>query len=227
MYSEISDSLSSPLNGKRSPYFVEERRIDAGLLPSTSFRNPSAASEVTRCFVDRFPVFPTPRSVRFTYFDHGASTPKPFLRHLKLYSRLFSAVQAFELEYVSLSGRAEMEARQAFHKLFQQTGGRPDKRLFPLGANHLVDFFEAEDKWNRNDPDFGNEHLRLLREGEPIYTQSEHEFLRGAWRSGTRDFNGKLAELTGGMSVEGSIRTLTLNGNYPVYAWGRRILQRR
>ncbi len=170
---------------------------------------------------DTFPLFVSRNSgcgsrLRFTYFDHGTATIKPFVRNLCLQRTLFDQLGRFELVYVAQSVRNHSAADRAFSRLFPTSEIASD--LLPFGRDHLVRFFEAEARWNRNDPEFTQDDLQVLREGECAYVLPEHRSLRDSWHIGRAEFDARLTTICGARRTEGRLSFYVLSESYPIFA---------
>ena len=170
---------------------------------------------------DRFPLFVSPDAgsrskLRFTYFDHGTSTIKPFVRNLCSQRALFDRIGHFELVYVAQSARNHSTAVGVFGRLFPTSEIASD--LLPFGRDHLARFFEAEARWNRNDPQFTQDDLKVLREGERAYVLPEHRSLRDSWRIGRAEFDATLRTICGAKRTDGRLSFYVLHESYPIFA---------
>jgi hypothetical protein len=200
----------------------DELKIPKLNLPSSVFPNPgNRAALAVRYFADRFPIAApgTPdhgQLFEFTYFDHGTSTIKPFLRHLNGYKPLFLALGRFQLIYVSDSQRNFAAASATFDRTFAIADDGSNRKLLPFGAEHLIHFFEAQQLWDANSPRLTTEHVKILREGEKAYRKSEHGQLRQAWESGLSEFDRKLSELGVKKKIAASFATCLLPHDYPL-----------
>ena len=170
---------------------------------------------------DRFPWFvsrdpSSPSRLRFTYFDHGTATIKPFVRHLHSQRALFDHLGHFELAYVAQSARNQSAAEAAFSRLFPESEIASD--LLPFGRDHLARFFEAEARWNRNHPEFTQDDLKVLREGERAYVLDEHRTLRKSWHAGQAEFEAQLTTICGAKRTQGRLTFYILRESYPIFA---------
>ena len=170
---------------------------------------------------DRFPLYASadagdPSDLSFTYFDHGTATIKPFAHHLCSNRALFDVLGRFELVYVAQSPRNHIAAEHAFCRLFPAT--EITSALLPLGREHIVRYFEAEDRFNRNDPRLSMEDMSVLHKGDKAYVLQEHCSLRDAWHAGRAEFQKRLVALCGAKPTEGRLSFYVLSETYPIFA---------
>ncbi len=170
---------------------------------------------------DRFPLFVSRTATcasrfRFTYFDHGTATIKPFVRNLRSHRALFDHLRQFELVYVAQSARNQSAAEEAFSRAFPKSEIVSD--LLPFGRDHLARFFEAEARWNSNDPNFTQDDLKVLREGERAYILGEHHSLRDSWHAGQATFEAQLTSICGAKRTQGRLNFYILSESYPIFA---------
>jgi|SRR5581483_7364926 len=171
--------------------------------------------------LDRFPLFVSRDSasesrLRFTYFDHGTATIKPFIRNLCSQRALFDHLGQFELAYVAQSARNQSAAEAVFNRLFPKSEIASD--LLPFGRDHLLRFLEAEARWNRNDPGFTQDDLKVLREGEHAYVLDEHRTLRKSWHAGQAEFEAQVTTICGAKRTQGRLNFYILRESYPIFA---------
>lgn len=191
-------------------------------LPASPFVNTRAPHEIAvRYFADRFPIALSSRADQFetavfTYFDHGASTTKPFRRYLYNYKALFRALGAFHLIFVADVERNFIAAAEIFNRTFARSHDGSNSGLLPFGVDHLGRFFSARQRWDNNSPAFSPEDLKYLKEGERVYRSAEHEKLHLAWSRGRAAFDGQLKVLGLQKEVNGSFKTYLLRRVYPI-----------
>lgn len=85
-------------------YFFEQRRVDPQILPSRFFRSNGTVS--TRYFPDGFPQFlngVTQPAVSFAYIDDSQLTADAFRSYSRNYQKLFEALGAADLIFVTTS----------------------------------------------------------------------------------------------------------------------------
>jgi hypothetical protein len=172
-------------------------------------------------FVDRFPIFIDDKGGRdfpvFTYFDSGTTTVKPFVRYLKTVAPAFEKLNRFELLYAALSPRNFAAAETAFYKEFSEIKVPKTHLLLPYGAEHLISCFHAQRLWDENSPDFQQEDLAILREGEQLYTRPEHEKFRTALQRGRDEFRREIEQACGIKQMSGLFSSEVLEGAFPLF----------
>jgi hypothetical protein len=134
-------------------------------------------------FPDGYPIFVSKDGTpRFTFFEDGSVTLTRFERYLDQYRPLFSALQAFELVYVSDVEKSFPFAHAAFAAHFTETQIAGVSEQTPFGVEHFLQYLHARELHeSRGWPVTGSD-LRVLEEGEPFYTTLEHQALYAAWK---------------------------------------------
>ena len=206
------------LEEEKIAFFVDTLRVPKCVLPSrfaVAFER--AVPVTTRYFAERFPIHNDDAAAKgvkacFTYIDYGALSVKRFARFLETYKPLLRALGSFGIVYVADSPRNLPAARVAFDRAFPKTS-----RLLPLGLQHLTSFFAAQTLWDRNDPNFSQQDLAILKEGERVYTLTEHIDLRTAWLKGGREFQAQLARTGEKQVVNGTFASHILQCTYPIF----------
>ncbi|HVR22986.1 MAG TPA: hypothetical protein VMU26_06660 [Candidatus Polarisedimenticolia bacterium] len=105
-------------------YFLENRKIEADLLPSRGFC--ARGAFVVRHFVDGFPMFLTaghPPAMSFTYVDDGQLTTAAFRSFLAQYSRLFQALGSVGLSFLTRSRDRFEAAQKALDRFCDRVAG--------------------------------------------------------------------------------------------------------
>ena len=189
-------------------------------------REPSHFSVHLNRFAHRFPIVLRMQNgactTTFTYFDNGTMTVKAFSRQLKDLEPIIVRIKRFEIVYVALSERNFDSAEAAFDKVFPQIKSPGTNTLVPFGPKHLMNFFLADHLFCANSPQFRQEHLLMLRDGERIYQRPEHDKLRKAWHQGNSQFDEQLEALTGIRRLYGKLTTILLTQSYPLFRHARR-----
>jgi hypothetical protein len=134
-------------------------------------------------FPDGYPTFISrDGEPRFTFFEDGSVTLTRFERYLDQYRALFSALHAFELVYLSNVEKSFPFARVAFAAHFTETQIAGVSEQTPLGVEHFLAYLRAREIHDaRNWPMTGRD-LKVLDEGEEIYTTLEQQALYAAWK---------------------------------------------
>jgi hypothetical protein len=139
-------------------------------------------------FPDGYPIFVSANGrPRFTFFEDGSVTLTRFERYLDQYRSLFSALKTFEMVYLSDVEKSFPFARAAFAAHFTETQIAGVSEQTPLGVEHFLEYLRAREiHETRNWPMTGRD-LKVLDEGEPIYTSLEHQALYAAWKMQSTD----------------------------------------
>jgi hypothetical protein len=115
----------------------------------------------------------------FSYIDEGALSASGFEHFLDRYIPLFRALPGFELLYLSDSPQNFERARSLFaSKLADERPGTTT--LTPRGVDHLVDYLRVRRQADMKQSALSLRDLAVLREGDAIYTATEHQALLAA-----------------------------------------------
>jgi hypothetical protein len=128
---------------------------------------------------------------------------------------IFDDLSQFQIVYVAMSERNLPAAEKVFSRLFPGTESTSD--LLPFGRDHLIRFFEARVRWEGNDARFAQANLQILKEGERVYCQPEHELLRHVWHGNSRELDAELARITGTRGTLGRLSFYVLRETYPTF----------
>lgn len=134
-------------------------------------------------FPDGYPIFVAPDGrPRFTFFEDGSVTLTRFERYLDQYRALFSVLPAFELVYLSDVEKSFPFARAAFAAHFTETKVAGVGEQTPLGVEHFLQYLRVREISEEQNWPVTGHNLKVLDEGEPIYTTLEHQALYAAWK---------------------------------------------
>jgi hypothetical protein len=133
--------------------------------------------------------------ITFLFADPGFASTTPFERYLETLIPLFANLRAIEVVYICEPGSSVRAAEAAFDKALGRAFPGNSPELFPRGVEHFISFLEAERRWNANAPDLSTEDVRLLNEGEAIYTAGLHAKLRTANSRGPEELFRRLSEI--------------------------------
>jgi hypothetical protein len=172
-------------------------------------------------FPDGYPIFVSPDGgPRFTFFEDGSVTLTRFERYLDQYRPLFSALHAFELVYLSDVEKSFPFARAAFVAHFTETQIAGVSEQTPLGVEHFLEYLRAREiHETRNWPVTGHD-LRVLEEGEPIYTTLEHKALYAAWKMQSTNAE-KIRQRFMRQGPQAKFTTVALPYIYPLFSLKR------
>src|SRR5256885_5744963 len=193
-------------------------------LPAKSFVVSNGSGRTTgRLFVERYPISIRKQSDRdgalitFSYFDCTPHSSQSFQSFLQRYEPLLAKCPGFNLDYVTLHGTNFQAAQRLFRRRF---GADPEATaLLPQGIEHLVNYFRARQLWDTNDSRFQHEDLVVLRKGEALYTQPEHELLRQAWSVSQQEFEQQFRRLAGKSTAAGQLELCILEQSYPIFGF--------
>ncbi len=163
----------------KAAFFTARYSIPAELLPHGGLAG-------AQFFPDGYPVFVSPDGKpRFTFFEDGSVTVARFERYLDRYRPLFSALEAFELIYLSDVEKSFPFARDAFASRFTETETVGVTERTPLGVEHFLHFLAVKHRSETGGGGIPTTDLQVLRQGESLYTTLEHQALYAAWKMGS------------------------------------------
>jgi hypothetical protein len=175
----VLDNLSNTIledEAAKVDFFAVRCGVSAELLP----RGWAGRAVI---FPDGYPIFIAPDgSPHFTFFEDGSVTLTRFERYLDQYRPLFSALPAFELVYLSDVEKSFPFARAAFAAHFTETQIAGFSEQTPLGVEHFLEYLRAREMHEEQNWPVTGHDLRVMDEGEPIYTSLEHQALYAAWK---------------------------------------------
>jgi len=153
-------------------YFEEVLKVPEGIF------KPETDEPELIMFPDRFPVGvlratakSTPVAI-FTYVDSEHIGLGPFIKHLRTYRRLFTALLHFQFVYVSTASKEQEEAAELFALLIQ---GR--------GLADLRRYFDLKTKWdNKQYGQVSEKELIFLSESRKRYTGEIFGTLYYLWK---------------------------------------------
>lgn len=168
--------------GEKVRYFHEALGLPLRLLPGRIYKGLRSASNTTRYFVDRFPIFipkagnslSLPPVATFVYCDSGESTLAAYVSHIRAYEKLLSRLPAFNLVYAAPSPARFARAAGFFSRVFIEKGA--------VDVKALVRYYEVREMWEggktssltRADRD-------LLRDGDRRYCGEPFESIFDMW----------------------------------------------
>jgi hypothetical protein len=157
---------------------------------------------------------------RFTFFEDGSVTLTRFEHYLDQYHFLFSALKTFELVYLSDVEKSFVFARAAFAAHFTETQIAGVSEQTPLGVEHFLQYLRAREIHDaRNWPLTGRD-LKVLDEGQPIYTTLEHQALYAAWKMQSTNAE-KIRQRFMGQRPQVKFTTVALPYIYPLFSLKR------
>ncbi len=137
-------------------YFTGRLGIARENLPAKIYRSETSHSATTRYFVDKFPIAipcepdSCPPLVTFSYIDEGGIATPGFENWLGQYSRLFSSLDRFRIDYVTTNPDDFKRAGRTFCRLYGDPEGGP-VRVDRVGIERLLTYFHLEDLFRKRD----------------------------------------------------------------------------
>ncbi len=169
-------------------------------------------------FPDGFPILVSNVGIpSFIFFDEGQVTATRFERYLRQYQPLFAALGEFELIFAADTESNSARARVTFNRFLPADRLRGVTPMTPLGVDHFLQFLAIKQHSEAKGSGVLAGDLRVLCEGETIYTSLEHQALYSAWRiQATSTENIRHRFLQTSMRV--TFSTVVLPYNYPISA---------
>ncbi len=153
---------------------------------------------------------------RFVFTDEGTRSLARFEKFLSDYRRLFDALVRFELVYLFDADTNFAEAVHLFERLFPQTFTEDFHTLCPKGPEHLLSYFKVRFRYDAATGGLTMENFLLLREGNLLYTDPEHEKLYHQWRA--KPYTAEsICQRVRSKSSPISFRTELLELAYPIF----------
>jgi hypothetical protein len=165
----LGESLLDTESAKVS-HFTETLGLSESILP----RSRGVA------FAEEFPaIINKEGGLSFSYIDEGTLSASGFEHFFDRYVPLFRALPGFTLLYLSDSARNFERARNLFvSKLADERPGTT--ALTPRGVDHLIDYLRVRRQADVKQSVLSLRDLAVLREGDALYTATEHQELRAA-----------------------------------------------
>lgn len=153
---------------------------------------------------------------RFVFTDEGTRSLARFEKFLSDYKRLFDALAKFELVYLSDVATNFAQAVRLFEKHFPQAFIADFHALCPKGPNHLLEYFKVRSRYDVATGGLTMDNFLLLREGNLLYMEPEHEKLYRQWQA--KPFTDEGIRLrVQSKSSPISFRTELLELTYPIF----------
>jgi hypothetical protein len=174
----IGDSILDSTDAKVR-FFTHSLDLSAMVLPQSR-----AGSG--HFFLEEFPILiGEQQPICFTFFDDGALSTSSFENFLRRYRAVFAALPAFELLYLADSDRNFERAEKIFAALYRETRALGITPMTPRGVEHFLDYLRARESNDTQNRPVTLCDLKILREGDSIYTTLEHQALCAAWKIGS------------------------------------------
>ncbi|MGA7243277.1 MAG: hypothetical protein WBX19_08855 [Terracidiphilus sp.] len=168
-------------------------------------------------FPDNFPILVSHKGIPgFTFFDEGQATVARFERFLDQHQPLFEALSEFELLFVSDSESNSARAKDAFNRFLPADRVLGVTPMTPFGVDHFLQYLTVKQRVDDTGSGILAGNLKVLDEGESIYTSLEHQALYSAWRMGSTSAD-KIRLRFLESSLCAAFSTVVLPYRYPVY----------
>ena len=155
---------------------------------------------------------------RFVFTDEGTRSLARFEKFLSNYKQMLEDLAKFELVYLSDADTNFAEAVRLFQRLFPQTFTADFHALCPKGPEHLLSYFKMRSRYDAATGGLTMENFLLLREGNLLYTEPEHEKLYQQWRAKPYTVEG-IYQRAQSKSSPISFRTELLELTYPIFSY--------
>ncbi len=155
---------------------------------------------------------------RFIFTDEGTRSLARFEKFLSNYKQMLEALAKFELVYLSDADTNFAEAVRLFQWLFPQTFTAGFHAFCAKVPEHLLAYFRVRSRYDAATGGLTMENFLLLREGNLLYTDPEHEKLYQQWRAKPFTTEG-IRQRVQGKSSAVSFRTELLELTYPIFSY--------
>jgi|GEM_PF-586809 len=156
------------------------------------------------------------RVARLVVIDEGTRSLARFEKFLSDYKQMLKALAKFELVYLSDADTNFAEAVRLFQRLFPQTFTADFHALCPKGPEHLLSYFKVRSRYDAATGGMTTENFLLLREGNLLYMEPDHEKLYQQWQAKPFTVEG-LRQRVQSKSSPISFRTELLELAYPIF----------
>jgi hypothetical protein len=200
--------------GAKVEFFTSECGVAEDALPRIH------AGRLTY-FPDGFPILISNIGIpRFLFVDEGQVTSTRFERYLRQYQTLFAALGEFELTYVADNERNSARAKAVFRRFLPEDRIHGVTPMTPLGVDHLLKYLATREQLETKGARILSSDMKVVDEGESIYTSLEHRALYSAWMIGSLTED-KIRQrfLQASLRVSFSIEVLPYR--YPIDAFNR------
>ena len=155
---------------------------------------------------------------RFVFTDEGTRSLARFEKFLSNYKQMLEALAKFELVYLSDADTHFAEAVHLFQRLFPQTFTADFHALCPKGPEHLLSYFKVRSRYDAATGGLTMDNFLLLREGNLLYMEPDHEKLYQQWQAKPFTVEG-LGQRLQSKSSPISFRTELLELTYPIFSY--------
>jgi hypothetical protein len=197
-------------------FFQQKLSVKVESLPQASYRSRGAPCY----FPDRFPISVTEKLgqtaplVTFVFLDDGLRSLSAFVRWLEQYAPLLNALQLAEVVYTSDNSRNYAGAEREFLRRFPPSSVTSE---LPFGLEHFLNWLRIRTRYDREGGNFSLDHMRVLDEGERLYTSLEEQAILAGWKLGSVR-ESKLRERFEREMHQISIRGYLFEYDYPVWS---------
>lgn len=189
-------------------HFTGVLGLDASLLPR--LRNV--------LFAEEFPLLLNKDGgISFSYVDEGALSASSFERFLDRHAPLFRALRGFELLYLSDPSNDFDRASRIFAAKIPDHQSPGTTPLTPRGVDHFLDYLRARELADSGKSPLTLRDLALLREGDSLYMQPEHQTLLAVGTANARRLRQQFEQ----SAQRWKLTTRALPYNYPLHHFRR------
>ena len=199
-------------------FFHKKLNVPLEALPQVTQGNRSQP----RNFSDHFPVTVEQLDsnsaplVTLVFLDDGLRSISSFVRWLEQHTPLLNALHRADVIYTATSSRNFPEAEREFLRRFPKQNTTED---LPLGIDHFLRYLEVRRCYDLKLRFLTPSGMRILEEGDPIYSNLEHRALLAAWKAGNTNearVRSRYEQRTRKISIRGYL----LECDYPI--WSRK-----
>lgn len=114
-----------PTERAKVEYFLGERKIPQGVLPSKTYHGKNSGDTRVRFFIEKYPVWidPGTQRVGFAYMDDGVFTPPSFATWLRQHYALLTEIGAADVVYISVNPSTFVAGANNWARTFSRIRG--------------------------------------------------------------------------------------------------------
>ena len=114
-----------PTERAKVEYFLGERKIPQGVLPSKTYSGKSSGDTTARFFIEKYPIWVNPETQRvgFAYMDDGVFTPPSFATWLRQHYALLTEIGGADVVYISVNPSTFVAAANIWARTFSTLRG--------------------------------------------------------------------------------------------------------
>jgi hypothetical protein len=208
-------------------YFVGQLQLELATLPSKGYQSTPSGVTTTRYFVDKYPIFVTPKSqdgesplTSFCFVDEGMVSLSRFETYLAQYRPLLISLSTFHLVYVAADRNHFSGARTMFERFLTRGPVSSNGRDSDREIERLLAYFKARRLYEQQQfASFDRAQLIGLRQAQDEFLGPDHEALYAKWQA---TCDGAIREILGAKRastdpLRGTFSTYFLEHDYALF----------